>query len=124
MLDAELTELCKRNTPSLFRSVPVDAMCYFEWNSCIEELLLKAPTFLKIITSLVSKNDHRNQSKCGSAHYPGICTAIAIILKERNREMCSIQTLLSLVMFTSRVQKQVSIYLIHVYARFTLKLCT
>ena len=32
--------------------------------------------------------------------------ATAIMLKERNREMCGIQTLLSLILFSSHVQKQ------------------
>ncbi len=35
--------------------------------------------------------------------------AIAVLLKERYREMCGIQTMLSLVLFTSRVQKQVGV---------------
>ena len=72
-------------------------------------------THSSVVTSLVSKNDPRNTRKTGRAHYPSICTGIAIILKERNREMCGIQTLLSLVLFTSRVQKQVASRYIHVY---------
>lgn len=107
-LDAELIELCTRNSPSKFRRIPIDAMTQFDWCDFIAELQLKAPTLLKIVTTLVSKNDFRNKRKTGNAHFPGICTAIAVILKERNREMCSVQTLLSMVIFTSRVQKQVS----------------
>ena len=106
-MDAELMELCKRNTPSIFRRLPINAMSQFDWCDYIAELQLKAPTLLDIVTILVSRNDGRNKHKSGNVHYPGICTAIAIVLKERNREMCSVQTLLSLVMFTSRVQKQV-----------------
>ena len=106
-IDAELTDLCKRNTPSVFRRLSIDAMCQFDWKSCVAELKLKAPTLLEIVTTLVSANDGRNKHKSGIAHYPGICMAIAVILKERNREMCSIQMLLSLALFTSRVQKQV-----------------
>ena len=47
---------------------------------------------------------NRNQQKRGDAH----CMLMAILLKERNREMCGVQTLLSLILFSSRVQKQVS----------------
>ena len=104
-IDAELVDLCKRNTPSMFCRLSIDAI---DWSYCISQLELKAPTLLEMITTLVSKNDGRNKFKSGSGHFPGMCTAIAIILKERNREMCSIQMLLSLLMFTSRVQKQVS----------------
>ena len=106
-MDAECMQLCKRsvNPPSLFRRVPVDALQQFQWCKCIAELKLKAPTLLQFVTALVSKNDHRNKQ---DVHNPGICMAIAIMLKERNREMCGIQLLLSLVLFSSRVQKQVS----------------
>ena len=108
-LDAELIQLSKRNThpPSLFRHIPIDALPQFRWCDCIAELKVKAPLTLQLVTALVSKNDSRNKQKCGDAHYPGICMAIAIMLKERNREMCGIQTLLSLILFSSRVQKQV-----------------
>jgi hypothetical protein len=109
-MDAECMQLCKRsvNPPSLFRRVPVDALQQFQWCKCIAELKLKAPTLLQFVTALVSKNDHRNKLKLQDVHNPGICMAIAIMLKERNREMCGIQLLLSLVLFSSRVQKQVS----------------
>ena len=91
----------------MFRRLSTNAMCTFDWQKCVEELKLKAPILLDIVLTLVSKNDGRNKHKSGTAHFPGVCTAIAVILKERNREMCSIQMLLSLVLFMSRVQKQV-----------------
>ena len=75
------------------------------FNKCVEELKLKAPTLLDMVLTLAS-NDGRNKRKSGAAHYPGVCTAIAVILKEWNREMFSVQMLPSLVV-TSRVQKQV-----------------
>ena len=83
-IDAELVDLCKRNTPSMFRRLSIDAI---DWSYCISQLELKGPTLLEMITTLVSKNDGCNKFKSGSGHFPGICTAIA---KERNREMCSI----------------------------------
>ena len=43
-LDSELTELCKRNSLSIFRRLPVDAMSHFDWCDYISELQLKAPT--------------------------------------------------------------------------------
>ena len=109
-LDMELVQLTKRNAnpPSLFRRVPLDdSLTQFRWCDCIDELKVKAPKTLQLVLALVSKNDDRNNKKCGDAHFPGICMLIAIMLKERNREMCGIQTLLSLILFSSRVQKQV-----------------
>lgn len=108
-IDLEASKLCQYNSdsPSLFRKIKVERLPEFSWDSCISELQSKAPILLRILSTLASRNDHRNQHKKGAAHYPGICMAIATILKERNREMCGIQRLVSLILFTSRVQKQV-----------------
>ena len=111
-LNNEVTELCKKraNPPSLFRRIPIEKVSDFRWCDCIAELKLKAPILLEVVSALVSCNDSRNKQKRGDVHNPGICMAIAILLKERNREMCGIQTLVSLVLFTSRVQKQVHVH--------------
>ena len=109
LINVEITELCKKSAtpPSLFRQIPTEKLSNFKWSECIAELQLKAPMLLEMVSTLVSCNDNRNKGKRGDAHHPGICMAIAILMKERNREMCGIQTLLSLVLFTSRAQKQV-----------------
>ena len=111
LIDAECGKLCQRacNPPSLFRKIPIEKLPHFKWESCISELELKAPTILKMLTTIVCRNDHRNQHKQGERHHPGICMAISTLLKERNREMGGIQNFISLVLFTSRVQKQVRI---------------
>ena len=58
--------------------------------------------FIRTPLSKILGTDHRNANKRGERHYPGICMATAILLKERNR---GIQAFLSLVLFSSRVQK-------------------
>ena len=73
----------------------------------IAELQLKAPLLFKVLHSLSSRNDHRNTLKVGVAHYPGICSAAAILLKERNREMCGLQSLISLLLYSCHAEKQV-----------------
>ena len=73
----------------------------FRWGDYYKELDQKAP-LSRIATSIVKHNDHRNK---GTHHIPGVCMAIAILLKERNREMCSIQSLLLLILFQSRAEK-------------------
>ena len=47
-----------------------------------------------------------NKKKGESAHYLSILMAVAVILKERNREMCGVQSLISLLLFASHVDKQ------------------
>ena len=107
-IDFECDRLCQRDNPSLFRKIGIPQLSVFKWEMCIEQLKQKAPTLLTLVKALVSKSDHRNQQKKDERHYPGMCMAIAVLLKERNREMVGVQTLLSLVLFTSRVQKQVN----------------
>ena len=70
----------------------------------IEDLKSKAPTLLQLVTSVVSVNDHRNTSKVGNSHHPGICAAFAVLLKERNREMCGLQSIVSVLMYACYVQ--------------------
>ena len=107
----ECKTLCQRSAvpPSLFRRIPVSRLSDFVWKACIDELSSKAPHFLQILTRIVSHSDHRNKKKVTSAHYPSISMAASVILNERNREMCGIQSLVPLLLFASRVQKQVKV---------------
>lgn len=122
-VDNECNSLCRRGVTSIFREVPVAQMPEFQWEQCVEELRNSAPLTLQILTTITSKNDSRNKSKQGSAHYPGVCFALAVILKERNREMCGIQSIVSLFLMVSGVEKKVIIdmkleihnYFNHVY---------
>ena len=74
----------------------------------VEELSLKAPTLLKILSPIVTANDKRKQTAVPGSHNPGLCMAVAILLKERNREMCGLQSIISLLLYSSHVDKQVS----------------
>lgn len=108
-LNEECTRLCKREgTPlSPFRSISADKLVDFRWKDMTADIEQKAPLLFKILYSLVSSNDHRNKMKVGAAHFPGICSAAAILLKERNREMCGLQSLVSLLMYSCHAEKQV-----------------
>ena len=107
-IDGECDTLCQRGNTSVFRKIPIKDFPTFTWISCISELEVKAPILHKIVSKIVSKSDHRNKLKQGDRHYPGICMALAALLKERNREMNGLQTFVSLILFSSRVQKQVN----------------
>ena len=121
-LDAECSKLCQRNDKSAFRNIPVSQMSAFDWKPLTNELELKAPMLLQILRTLASSKDHRNKRKSDSAHYPGICTAASVILKERNREMCGIQSVVSLLLFSSHANKQVKFYTVipnvHMHATY------
>lgn len=104
----ECLALCRRSEPSIFRkSKPVEYVD-FKWLKYIEDLKCRAPVLLQLCKVIVSHGDKRNSLKHGDVHLPGICMAISVLLKERNREMVGLQTCLSMVLYTSRVPKQVS----------------
>ena len=111
LINDECSAMCRRavKPESLFHRVPVDQLENIAWSTFIKELQCKCPTLLRLLKSLVSRNDHRNAQKHSDAHTPGICVAASVILKERNREMCGVQTFVSLVLFNSHVQKKVGI---------------
>ena len=70
-----------------FRTVLVDELANFKWKDIVADLQLKAPLLFTILHEIAARNDNRNVVKVGAAHYPGICTTTAILLKERSREM-------------------------------------
>ena len=109
LFGAECDELCRRGASSTlpFKSIPTEHLPDFKWRICIQNLEEKALTLLRLLPKIVGKSDNRNQDKHGDKPHPGICMAIATVLNERNREMYGIQTMTSLLLLTSRVQKQV-----------------
>ena len=107
-LEAECAVLSQRSLPLfLFRRVPPDEYATFEWKKLIENLTQKAPTLFHVLSSIVAHSDRRNKKKLDTAHYPGLCMTVAVLLKERNREMCGVQSLISLLLYSSHVDKQV-----------------
>lgn len=107
ILNEECSKLCHKRAGNPFRTIPVEKLADFKWETMIAELQSKAPLLFKILYCLTSRNDGRNTTKVGAAHYPGICSAASILLKERNREMCGLQSLVSLLLYSCHSEKQV-----------------
>ena len=108
-MELECASLCQRNADSLspFRRISVDKLSSFQWKTFTHNLSVKAPILLRLLSFVVAHSDHRNKKKVDSAHHPGICMAFAILLKERNREMCGVQAIISILLYNSHVDKQV-----------------
>ncbi len=109
-VDTECSSLCRRQPVSVFRKINLNQMENFSWNWFVQEMEIKCPVLYCLIVTVVSKTDSRNTHKKGSVHNPGICMAAAILLKERNRAMVRVQSYISQVMYSSRVQKKVRVY--------------
>ena len=110
-IDHECTTLCRKLAPTHFRTVPMENVQQFNWQPFVDDLECCSPLLFRALTRIAGYSDRRNKGKVGPAHFPGICTAVAVILKERNREMCGLQSVVSLLMYTCHCEKQV----IHVY---------
>lgn len=112
-ISQECGSLCRRTVETLspFRKIPVDQLTKFQWSCLIQHLSTEAPHLLSLFSAIVTHHDHRNKKKTDSAHFPGICMATAILLKERSREMCGVQSIISTMLYGSHVNKQVSISL-------------
>ena len=106
-IDGECSALCKKTPASQFRTIPVEDIQHFQWLNLVENLQTSSPLLFRLLTTIAGRSDARNTLKVGPAHYPGICAAAAVILKERNREMCGLQSVVSLLMYNCHCEKQV-----------------
>ena len=77
------------------------------WSALVSELESRVPLLFEAFSSIAAHSNHCNKSKVGAAHHPGICMAAAVILKERNREMCGVQSVLSLLMYSCHCEKKI-----------------
>lgn len=108
-INAECSCLCQlRGTPSAFRCITLSALPQFNWSWFIDELKKKAPLLFGIVSTICSQNDQRNKFKSGLFHNPGMGMAVALLLKERNMHMTGVQSIISLLLFVARVDKQVN----------------
>ena len=107
-LNEECNRICQRTQKSVFRKMSTAEVMDFKWSLLINELKSKSPLLYSMLSSIATRNDGRNTIKAGAVHHPGICMAAAVILKERNREICGLQSLLSLLMYSCHCEKKVS----------------
>ncbi len=109
IINDECSSMCSTSAKpgTLFRHVSLEPLPSFSWNQCIAEFQSKCPTLYQVVWAIVDK---RNRVKQGDHHFPGMCVATAILLKERNKHMSGIQTILSLILYSSRVQKKVCVW--------------
>ena len=105
-ISGECNALCQRSCTH-FLNIAATDLADIKWGAFMEELQSKAPTLLHL-TTIVTFNDRCYVSKVGVSHHPGICAAVAKLLKERSREMHAIQSIVSVLMYTCHFDKQVA----------------
>jgi len=107
LIEDECGVLCKKSRPSQFRHISVEDLEKFEWLNLMEELKSKSPLLLKVLAHVVVRWDPQYETRSPSVYHPSIVTAAAILLKQRNREMCGLQTVFSCLMYACHCKKQV-----------------
>lgn len=112
---AECEILCSTSSKSKLQlSKPADLMA-FSWIAVAQELKQKAPTFFGFLSAVISRHRQRNRHKgiTEESCFPALCTAAAILLKQRCEKMNSLQHLIGTILFHGNASKQV-LYAIHV----------
>ena len=107
-INEECNVLCQWTQKSLFRKISVAQSLEYQWTPLVDELKTKSPLLCSILQSIATRSDGRNTCKVGAAHNPGICMSASVILKERNREMNGVQSLMSLLMYSCHCEKKVN----------------
>ena len=83
-INSECFRICQLTKPlSTFRKIDASKCSSFQWKMLIEELSLKAPTLLKILSPIVTANDKRKQIAVPGSHNPGLCMACSCYSPER-----------------------------------------
>lgn len=104
LLVKEIKELCSDKFNSIMRESSEHALKHFSWQSIWGEAECKAPTLLEILVACF------RYARSGKRHIKAtICTVIAMMCKCRNKLMSQVQSVLSVLLHTSHVSKEVRI---------------
>ena len=111
-LQAECEHLCSRSINSKLRQSTPHDLQSFNWMSICSELKQEAPLLFAMLTTAGAPPRPRNVHKGATeeSRYPAICTAAAVLLKERCDFMSALQHLLGILLFHGNASKQVSIF--------------
>ena len=109
-LNDECQHLCSKSSNGILRRSSPDALLSFNWLSVASELRQEAPLLFAVLLAVGASPRPRNAHKGASeiSRYPVLCTAAAILLKERCDYMSALQHLLGIILFHGNASKQVS----------------
>ena len=111
-LDSECQQLCKVvGFQSVLRRHSRNDIMKFSWQAIVAEWKEHAPIFLAFLNVIVGKVRARNVMKGVSeeSRHPSICTAGAVLLKERNKDMSLIHHIIGILLSHGDVKKMVSV---------------
>ena len=94
----ERIHICKKNIASPSAQFQWISCQTSKWKTVVADIEEKATFSHSVLHSIKHRNGRRNTVKIGAAHCPRIRSPAAILLKERNIEMCGQQSLVHLLM--------------------------
>ena len=115
LTNQECNELCCKNAASVL-SVLVDGLTAFSWDALINDLQSRALTLFKCSTMITEMQPKRSTSQLQYMH--GHCHSV-----ERNREMYSVPSVVSIALYMSQIKKKVSTSTIHMAAQTLVCMC-
>ena len=108
-VNIECKRLCSKANPTLLRTATKDSVLNFSWRAIGQEILEKSPLFYRL---LLASADPKSLSKSSdpetTERYPGICTAAAVLLKNRDKGMSLVPYVISTILKVGRTSKRVS----------------
>lgn len=109
-LRSECEQLCSHSKNSMLRRSSPEDLQSFNWLSVASELRKEAPILFAVLTAVAAPPRPRNVHKGATeeSRLPAICTAAAVLLKERCTFMSALQHLLGITLFHGNASKQVS----------------
>ena len=102
----ECKNLCSKRNPSLLRTASKDNILHFSWHAVGEELKGRAPLFHRLL--LASADPKATIQGNDPERNPGICTAAAILLKNRDKAMSWVPYVISTILKVGRTSKRVN----------------
>ena len=114
-IKAECEVLCSTLSKTKLRLSSPEDLTKFDWNDVAGELQQKAPNFLSFLTTVAApKRRSRNRHKGITTEclYPAVCTAAAVLLKQRCEGMSALQHIIGTMLFHGNASKQVFIILL------------
>ena len=119
-LQDECEKMCSCSTKSTLRKSSPDDLQSIDWNAIVSELKREAPLLFAVLMAAGAPPRPRNVHKgtTEESRYPAICTAAAVLLKERCEFMSSLQHLIGIILFHGNASKQVSSLQILTYSFF------
>lgn len=104
-IQLECISLCEKKRPSLLRAVNPTELSSFSFEQLVDEWQCCTPLFFQFLSTAANVHASTLKEKC-----IGLCTAGAVLLRERNIHMSALHHIAGLILFHGNASKMVCIF--------------